>query len=78
MDNIGPLRDFTPDGLIDDGWEIFKLKNPLNGRDYGRQAMANLAELLQAQPTLDYDGGPLRYADPARPPRCSIPLATGP
>jgi outer membrane receptor protein involved in Fe transport len=35
LDNVGALGDFAPDGLIDNGWQIFNLRNPLNARDHG-------------------------------------------
>jgi hypothetical protein len=55
-DNVGPLGDYTPDGLIDDGWQIFNLQNPLNARDHGRQAVSDLIQLLRTLPTMDFDG----------------------
>jgi hypothetical protein len=56
-DNVGALGNYTPDGLIDNGWQIFNLKNPLNARDHGRQAVADLIQLFRTAPTLDFDGG---------------------
>jgi hypothetical protein len=55
-DNVGALGSFEPDGLIDDGWQIFNLRNPLNARDHGRQAVADLIHLMRTLPTMDFDG----------------------
>lgn len=55
-DNVGPLGDLTPDGLIDDGWQIFNVANPLNARDHGRQAVSDLIHLIRTVPTMDFDG----------------------
>lgn len=55
-DNVGPLGDYTPDGLIDNGWQIFNLRNPLNARDHGRQAVVDLIQLFRSLPNLDFDG----------------------
>src|SRR5690606_20596353 len=30
-DNVGAVGSFTPDGEVDDGWQILNLQNPLNG-----------------------------------------------
>lgn len=56
LDNVGPLGDREPDGLIDNGWQIFNLQNPLNARDHARQAVADLIHLLRTVPELDFDG----------------------
>jgi hypothetical protein len=55
-DNVGPLGNYTPDGLIDNGWQIFNLRNPLNARDHGRQAVADLIQLFRTAPSFDFDG----------------------
>jgi hypothetical protein len=56
-DNVGPLGDYRPDGLIDNGWQIFNLRNPLNARDHGRQAVVDLIQLFRTLPNMDFDGG---------------------
>jgi hypothetical protein len=56
-DNVGPLGDYRPDNLIDNGWQIFNLRNPLNARDHGRQAVVDLIQLLRTAPNMDFDGG---------------------
>lgn len=56
LDNVGQLGDYTPDGTIDNGWQILNLGNPLNARDNGRQAVADLIQLVRSLPTLDFDG----------------------
>jgi hypothetical protein len=56
-DNVGALGNFTPDGLIDNGWQIFNLRNPLNARDHGRQAIVDLIQLFRTAPNMDFDGG---------------------
>jgi hypothetical protein len=58
LDNVGPLGDFAPDGLIDNGWQIFNLENPLNARDHGRQAVSDLVHLLRTLPTMSFDADP--------------------
>jgi hypothetical protein len=55
LDNVGDVGDFQPDGLIDNGWEIFNLAMPLNARDHGRQAVADLIHLFATLPTMDFD-----------------------
>lgn len=55
-DNVGALGSFEPDGQIDDGWQIFNVGNPLNARDHGRQAVADLIHLMRTLPTMDFDG----------------------
>jgi hypothetical protein len=65
-DNVGDLGDFTPDGLIDNGWQIFNLENPLNMRDHGRQTVADLIQLLRTLPTMDFDGDQTADVDPSR------------
>ncbi len=56
LDNVGPLGDYTPDGAIDNGWQILNLTNPLNARDNTRQAVADLIQLVRSLPKLDLDG----------------------
>ncbi len=55
LDNVGQLGDYRPDGAIDDGWQILNLNNPLNARDNGRQAVADLIQLVRSLPNLDLD-----------------------
>lgn len=55
LDNVGQLGDYRPDGVIDDGWQILNLTNPLNARDNGRQAVADLIQLVRSLPRLDLD-----------------------
>ena len=55
LDNVGQLGDYQPDGVIDDGWQILNLTNPLNARDNGRQAVADLIQLVRSLPRLDLD-----------------------
>jgi hypothetical protein len=66
LDNVGDVGDFTPDGLIDNGWQIFNLGNPLNARDHGRQAVVDLIHLLRTLPTMDFDGDAAADVDGAR------------
>lgn len=66
LDNVGPVGDPTPDGEIDNGWQIFNVGNPLNARDHGRQAVADLIHLLRTAPTLDFDGDTAPDVDGAR------------
>ena len=63
LDNVGPLGDLVPDGEIDDGWQIFNVANPLNGRDHGRQAVSDLIHLIRTVPMLDFDGDDLGDLD---------------
>ena len=63
LDNVGPLGDLVPDGEIDDGWQIFNVSNPLNGRDHGRQAVSDLIHLVRTSPMLDFDGDDLPDTD---------------
>lgn len=65
FDNVGPLGDYTPDGLIDDGWQIFNVANPLNARDHARQAVADLIHLARTLPTLNFDADPAADVDAA-------------
>jgi hypothetical protein len=65
-DNVGALGVYTPDGLIDNGWQIFNLENPPNARDHGRQAVADLIQLFRTLPTMDFDGVPGADVDPNR------------
>ena len=66
LDNVGPVGDLEPDGMIDNGWQIFNVSNPLNGRDHARQITADLLTLVRTLPTLDFDGDTLPDTDPAR------------
>ena len=56
LDNVGEVGDFGPDGLIDNGWQILNVQNPLNARTNGRQAVADLIHLMRTAPNLDFDG----------------------
>lgn len=56
LDNVGPVGDLEPDGLIDNGWQIFNVQNPLNARDHARQAVSDLIHLMRTVPDLDFDG----------------------
>ena len=66
LDNVGDLGNLVPDGQIDDGWQIFNVANPLNARDHGRQAVADLFHLIRTVPVLDLDGDGLADLDPDR------------
>jgi len=57
LDNIDAVGQPVPDGVIDDGRQIFNLANPLNARDHVRQAVADLIHLVRTAPTMDFDGG---------------------
>ena len=63
LDNVGALGNLTPDGQIDDGWQIFNVANPLNARDHGRQAVSDLFHLIRTVPVLDFDGDDLPDLD---------------
>jgi pimeloyl-ACP methyl ester carboxylesterase len=54
MDNVGAVGVFTPDGQIDNGWQILNVANPLNARDHIRQAVADTIALKRTLPTLDF------------------------
>lgn len=56
LDNVGPVGDLTPDGRIDNGWQILNVANPLNARDNARQAISDLIHLARTVPTMDFDG----------------------
>ena len=75
-DNVGPLGDFTPDGLIDNGWQIFNLENPLNARDHGRQAVSDLINLVRTLPTMVLDAAPAPDVDPTRTAFVSLSLGS--
>lgn len=57
LDNIDAVGQPIPDGLIDDGRQIFNVSNPLNARDHIRQAVADLLNLTRTLPIMDFDGG---------------------
>lgn len=57
LDNIDAVGLPVPDGVIDDGRQIFNIANPLNARDHVRQAVADLIHLTKTIPTMDFDGG---------------------
>jgi dienelactone hydrolase len=56
LDNVGATGVFTPDGQIDNGWQILNVRNPLNARDHIRQAVADLTALTRTVPVLDFPG----------------------
>jgi dienelactone hydrolase len=58
LDNVGATGVFTPDGQIDNGWQILNVGNPLNARDHIRQAVADLTALARTIPGLDFPGAP--------------------
>jgi hypothetical protein len=57
LDNVGAVGVFTPDGQIDDGWQILNVANPLNARDHMRQAVADMTALTRTLPGLDFPDG---------------------
>jgi pimeloyl-ACP methyl ester carboxylesterase len=57
MDNVGAVGVFTPDGQIDNGWQILNVANPLNGRDHFRQAVADTIALKRTLPGLNFPDG---------------------
>jgi hypothetical protein len=75
-DNVGPLGDYTPDGLIDNGWQIFNLQNPLNARDHGRQAVSDLITLVRTLPGMVLDPLPAPDVDPTRTAFVSLSLGS--
>jgi hypothetical protein len=66
LDNVGAVGDFSPDGQIDNGWQIFNIPNPLNARDHARQAVSDLIHLARTLPTMDFDGDTLADLDGSR------------
>jgi dienelactone hydrolase len=56
-DDVGAVGVLTPDGEIDNGWQIFNVANPLNARDHIRQAVADMTALARTLPTLDFPDG---------------------
>ena len=48
---------FTPDGQIDNGWQILNVGNPLNARDHIRQAVADTIALTRTLPGLNFPDG---------------------
>jgi hypothetical protein len=60
------VGDLTPDGLIDDGWQIFNVQNPLNARDHARQTVADLIHVLRSAPNFDFDGDMASDVDSSR------------
>lgn len=66
LDNVGPLGSFEPDGLIDDGWQIFNVQNPLNARDHARQVTSDLLTLVRTVSSMDFDGDTVPDTDPTR------------
>ena len=56
LDNIDAVGQPIPDGIIDDGRQIFNIANPLNARDHIRQAVSDLIYLTRTLPTMDFDG----------------------
>lgn len=57
LDNIDAVGQPIPDGVIDDGRQIFNIANPVNARDHIRQGIADLIHLSKTIPTMDFDGG---------------------
>jgi pimeloyl-ACP methyl ester carboxylesterase len=57
MDNVGAVGVFTPDGQIDNGWQILNVANPLNARDHIRQAVADTIALKRTLPGLNFPDG---------------------
>ena len=55
-DNVGATGIFTPDGQIDNGWQILNVGNPLNARDHIRQAVADSIALTRTLPWLQFPG----------------------
>jgi hypothetical protein len=47
----------TPDGQIDNGWQILNVGNPLNARDHIRQAVADTIALTRTLPGLNFPDG---------------------
>jgi hypothetical protein len=66
LDNVGPVGDLTPDGQIDNGWQILNVGNPLNARDNGRQTISDLIHLARTAPTMDFDGDTVSDIDGSR------------
>lgn len=56
LDNFDVGGQPSPDGIIDNGVQIFNIQNPLNARDYVRQATSDLIHLTRTIPTMDFDG----------------------
>jgi hypothetical protein len=75
-DNVGSLGDYDPDGQIDNGWQIFNLRNPLNARDHGRQAVSDLINLARTLPTMVLDAAPAPDVDPTRTAFVSLSLGS--
>lgn len=57
LDNVGATGVFTPDGQIDNGWQILNVGNPLNARDHIRQAVVDTIALTRTLPGLDFPDG---------------------
>ncbi len=57
LDNVGATGVFTPDGQIDNGWQILNVGNPLNARDHIRQAVADTIALTRTLPGLNLPDG---------------------
>ena len=57
LDNVGATGIFTPDGQIDNGWQILNVGNPLNARDHIRQAVADSIALTRTLPGLNFPDG---------------------
>ena len=56
LDTIDAVGQPIPDGVIDDGRQIFNIANPLNARDHIRQAVSDLIYLTRTLPDMDVDG----------------------
>ena len=63
LDNIDAVGQPVPDGVIDDGRQIFNVANPLNARDHFRQASSDLIHLTRTIPVMDFDGDMLPDLD---------------
>jgi hypothetical protein len=57
LDNVGATGVFSPDGQIDNGWQILNVGNPLNARDHIRQAVSDTIHLTRTLPGLDLPDG---------------------
>ncbi len=66
LDNIDAVGQPIPDGVIDDGRQIFNIGNPLNARDHIRQAVSDLIYLTRTLPTMDFDADALPDLDGGR------------
>jgi len=56
LDGIDAAGRPIPDGVIDDGRQIFNIANPLNARDHMRQSVSDLMHMTATLPSMDFDG----------------------